>query len=80
MCVCVQNQRVGRLSMQGWPRRAIYAIPLITGYSSGRGPRSKRAISRSAQSHMTTATKDGAQTERHFVRVHSQKEWATLYE
>ena len=41
----------------------------VTGYSSGRGPRSKRAISRSAQSHLTTATKDGAQTERHFVRI-----------
>ena len=52
----------------------------VTGYSSGRGPRSKRAISHSAQPHLTTATKDGAQTERHFVRNHSQKEWATLYE
>ena len=50
------------------------------GYSSERGPRSKSAISRSAQSHLTTATKDGAQTERDFVRIHSQKEWATLYE
>ena len=51
----------------------------VTGYSSGRGPRSKREISRSAQSHLTTATKDGAQTERYFVCIHSQKEWATLY-
>ena len=52
----------------------------VTGYSLGRGPRSKRAISRSAQSHLTMATKDGAQTERHFVCIHSQKEWTTLYE
>ena len=41
----------------------------VTGYSSTRGPRSKRAISRSAQSHQTTATKDGAQTETHFMRA-----------
>ena len=46
----------------------------------GRGPHSEDAISRSAQSHLTTATKDGAQTERHFVCIHNQKEWATLYE
>ena len=57
-----------------------YGSVKVTGYSSGRGPRSKRAISLSAHSHLTTATKDGAQTERHIVRIHSQKEWANLYE
>ena len=46
----------------------------VTGYSSGRGPRSKRVMSPSAKSHLTTATKDRAQIERHFMRIHSQKE------
>ena len=36
--------------------------------------RAPNAITRSAQSHLTTATKDGAQIERHLMRVHSQKE------
>ena len=57
----------------------ILANLKVTGYSSGHGPRSKRAISRSAQLHLTVATKDGAQTERHFMHIHSQKEWANLY-
>ena len=55
-------------------------VSVVTGYSSGRGPRSKRAVSLSTQSHLTTATKDRAQTEGHIVHIHSQKEWANLYE
>ena len=43
-------------------------------YKMGRGPRSKRAITRSAQSHLTAATKDGAQIEKHFMGIHGQKE------
>ena len=46
----------------------------VTGYSLVCGPCSKRMISRSVQSHLTTAAKDGTQTERHFMRIHSQKE------
>ena len=38
------------------------------------------AITRSAQSHLTVATKDEAQIERHLMRIHSQKEWVILYE
>ena len=36
----------------------ILANLKVTGYSSGHGPCSKRAISRSAQLHLTAATKD----------------------
>ena len=36
--------------------------------------RAPNAISHSAQSHLTMATKDGAQIERHLMHVHSQKE------
>ena len=54
----------------GREREARTKFFKVTEYSSERGPRSKRAMSRSAQSHWTTATKDGAQTERHFMCVH----------
>ena len=32
------------------------------------------SITRSVQSHLTTAAKDGVQIERHFMRIHSHKE------
>ena len=34
---------------------------------------SNETLFRSAQSHLTMATKDGAQTQRHLMRIHSQK-------
>ena len=34
----------------------------------------KNAITHGAHLHQTTATKDGAQIERHLVRTHKQKE------
>ena len=37
------------------------------------------AITHSAQSHLTAATMDGAQIERHLIYVHSKKEQVTLY-
>jgi len=36
--------------------------------------RAPNVITRSAHLHQTTATKDGAQIERHLVHTHSQKE------
>jgi len=36
--------------------------------------RAQNAITRSAHLNRTTATKDGAQIERHLVRTHSQNE------
>ena len=51
----------------------LHVVFKVTGYSLGRVPHSK-CETRSAYLHQTTATKDGAQIEKHLVRTHSQKE------
>ena len=51
----------------------LHVVFKVTGYSLGRVPRSK-CETHSAYLHQTTATKDGAQIEKHLVRTHSQKE------
>ena len=43
----------------------------VTGYRSGRRPCSIRAMSRSAQSHLTTAKKDG--TQRYFIHYTAER-------
>ena len=46
---------------------------MVTGYIWGMF-RDQNVITRSVHLHQTTATKDGAQIERHLMHTHSQKE------
>ena len=60
----------------GLVMRLEHNVPEHYGYGIQFGACSalKNAITHGAHLHQTTATKDGAQIERHLVRTHSKKE------